>query len=143
MTPDKLTLKSQEALQAAVQLARDRHHPEVMPAHVLHALLGQAEGVVLPLVQRLDVTPTALRSKVEDVLARIPAAYGATGEARLSSQVVDVLNAAEKAAADLGDEYVSTEHLLIALANSDTSVGRTLREEVEPREPIPPIEVDK
>jgi ATP-dependent Clp protease ATP-binding subunit ClpB len=128
MNPDKLTLKSSEAVQAAVGLARERHHPEVIPAHLLLALLGQPEGVVLPLVQRLGVTPTALRDRVENVLQAVPAAYGTTGEARLSPRLAAVLDAAEAEAGQLGDEYVSTEHLLLALADQDGPVGRLLTE---------------
>ncbi len=136
MNPERLTLKSQEALQAAVALARQRHHPEALPAHLLHALLGQREGVVLPLVQRLGVTPTTLRGRVEEVLDRVAAAYGATGETRLSAQLADAIDDAEKAAGELGDEYVSTEHLLIGLADMDTSVGQLLREHGVDRETI-------
>ncbi len=128
MNPEKLTLKSSEALQSAVSLARERHHPEVLPAHLLSALLGQAEGVVLPLVQRLGVTPTTLRDHVEQVLRAVPAAYGATGEVRLSPRLSDVLDAAEREAAQLSDEYVSTEHLLLALADEEGPAGRVLRE---------------
>jgi ATP-dependent Clp protease ATP-binding subunit ClpB len=136
MNPEKLTLKSREALNAAIGLARDRHHPEAGPAHLLHALLSQSEGVVLPLVQRLGVTPTALRARVEDVLERIPAAYGSTGEVRLSARLGDVVTGAEKSAAELGDEYVSTEHLLLALADSETSVGSLLRDAGVTREAV-------
>ncbi|MDQ3931381.1 MAG: ATP-dependent chaperone ClpB [Actinomycetota bacterium] len=128
MNPEKLTLKSSEALQSAAGLARERHHPEVMPAHLLVALLGQAEGVVLPLVQRLGATPTTLRDRAEQVLRGLPAAYGATGEVRLSPRLVAVADAAERAAAQLGDEYVSTEHLLLALVDEDEPTGRLLRD---------------
>ncbi|MDX1660114.1 MAG: Clp protease N-terminal domain-containing protein, partial [Nitriliruptorales bacterium] len=126
MDIEKLTLKSQEALQAAAGLARDENHTEVAPAHLLHALLSQAEGVVLPLIQRLGVTPTALRNAVSEVLGQMTAAYGASGEVRIGQALVRVLDAAQGEMAQLGDEYVSTEHLLIALAESDTKVGGLL-----------------
>ncbi|HEX2028882.1 MAG TPA: ATP-dependent chaperone ClpB [Nitriliruptorales bacterium] len=135
MTPEKLTLKSTEALQAAVGLARQSHHPEVVPAHLLLALLGQPEGVVLPLVQRLGVTPTALRERINQVLAAVPKAYGAD-EARMSQRLADLLDQAEREAAQLNDEYVSTEHLLLALAEEDGPAGRTLRDSGVTREAI-------
>src|SRR5213596_3944663 len=80
MDLNKLTLKSQEALQAAQQLARDRNHQQVEPAHILFALLSDPEGVVYPLLQKLGVSPRALRDRTEELLARIPKVYGAAGQ---------------------------------------------------------------
>ena len=125
---DRLTHKSQEAVQRAGVLARDRKHPEVAPAHLLAALLEQVDGVVLPLVQRLDVTPTALRNANETVLDAMPAAYGSSGEVRVSPATVRVLEAATAEAGTLGDDYVSTEHILLALADSDGKVAGVLGE---------------
>ncbi|MBW3618775.1 MAG: ATP-dependent chaperone ClpB [Actinobacteria bacterium] len=127
MDLDRLTSKSTEALQSAAGIAKDRHHPEVAPAHLLVALVAQPESVVLRLVQHMDVTPTTLRNAASELLARLPAAYGASGDVRLSPALSTVLDAAGKAAADLGDDYVSTEHLLLALAESSTPVGELLR----------------
>ena len=124
MDLDRLTRKSQEALQAAVALAAERHHTEAGAAHLLAALLGQPEGVVLPLVQRLGVTPTALRSRVNEVLDDTTAAYGATGDVRVGQPLVKVLEAATKEAQSLTDEYVSTEHLLIALVEEKGTTAR-------------------
>jgi ATP-dependent Clp protease ATP-binding subunit ClpB len=125
---DNLTHKSQEALQAAGGLARDRHHPEIVPAHLLSALLSQTDGVVLPLVQKLGVTPTTLRNRVGEVLEGTPAAYGASGELRLSRALGRVLEAAGEEAAQLGDDYVSTEHLLLALAGGGERIAAILTE---------------
>jgi ATP-dependent Clp protease ATP-binding subunit ClpB len=125
---DNLTHKSQEALQAAGGLARDRHHPEIVPAHLLSALLSQTDGVVLPLVQKLGVTPTALRNRVVEVLEATPAAYGASGEVRISRALGRVLEAASEEAAQLGDDYVSTEHLLLALAGGGERIAAILTE---------------
>jgi ATP-dependent Clp protease ATP-binding subunit ClpB len=136
MDPNRLTTKSTEALQAAGGLARDRHHPEIGPAHLLLALLSQPGSVVLTLVQRLDVTPTTLRNAIGELLEQQAAAYGATGEVRSSTALTHVLDAAEKAAADLGDDYVSTEHLLLALAESGDRVGGTLREQGVTRDAV-------
>ena len=93
---DRLTHKSQEALQRAAGIARDRSHPEVGTAHLLAALLEQSEGIVLPLVQKLGVTPTTLRNRVAEVLDATPAAYGSSGQRRArpmppsSREVADV-----------------------------------------------------
>ena len=126
MDPDRLTRKSQEAVQSAVAVARDRNHTEVAPAHLLSAMLSQSDSVVLPLLQRLEVTPTTLRNRVEEVLEQIPAAYGASGEVRIGQSLVRVLDAAEKGASDFGDDYVSTEHLLLALVEAGERVARLL-----------------
>ncbi len=123
---DRLTHRSQEALQAAGGIARDRHHPEIATGHLMLALLGQPEGVVLPLVQRIGVTPTTLRNQVGEVVDALPAAYGASGEVRLSNALSRVLDAAGDDAGVLGDEYVSTEHLLLALVGAGDRTASVL-----------------
>ncbi|MGH3443152.1 MAG: ATP-dependent chaperone ClpB [Nitriliruptorales bacterium] len=128
MNPEKLTLKSSEALQSAARIARQAHHTEVLPTHLLLALLGQPESVVLPLVQRLGVTPTQLRELVNQALDEVPKAYGASGEVRLSPRLSDLLDQAQREMSQLGDEYVSTEHLLLALAGEGGKVGALLGE---------------
>ncbi|MBW3658158.1 MAG: ATP-dependent chaperone ClpB [Actinobacteria bacterium] len=129
MDLDRLTSKSTEALQSAAGLAKDRSHPEVAPAHLLTALLSQADGVVLPLVQRIGVAPASLRTAANELLAQLPAAYGASGEVRFSPAMATVLDAATAVAGDLGDDYVSTEHLLLALADAKDRAGTLLREQ--------------
>jgi ATP-dependent Clp protease ATP-binding subunit ClpB len=125
---DRLTHKSQEALQQAGGLARDRNHTEVGTAHLLLALLSQSEGVVLPLVQKLGVTPTALRNRVGELLAATPTVYGATGQPSISRSLSQVLDAAGDEAGALGDDYVSTEHLLLALVSADDATAVLLRQ---------------
>jgi ATP-dependent Clp protease ATP-binding subunit ClpB len=99
-----------------------------VPAHLLSALLSQTDGVVLPLVQKLGVTPTALRNRVVEVLEATPAAYGASGEVRIARALGRVLEAASEEAAQLGDDYVSTEHLLLALAGGGERIAAILTE---------------
>ncbi len=113
--PNRWTLKTQEAFSAAVELARQRSHPEVTPDHLLAALLGQEEGVVLPTLQRVGVAPLALRNRVEDALANLPRAYGGA-DPHLSRETRDVLQAADEEREGFHDEYLSTEHLLLAMA---------------------------
>ncbi|MGH8885286.1 MAG: ATP-dependent chaperone ClpB [Egibacteraceae bacterium] len=126
---DRFTLKAQEAAQAAVSIAVRQGQPEVSPLHLLHALLGQSEGPVFPIVGRLGTTPTGLRKAVEEAAARtLPVAHGATGQPSLSRALVRVLDDAQERAGALGDDYTSTEHLLLALAGEDGAAGRLLRD---------------
>jgi ATP-dependent Clp protease ATP-binding subunit ClpB len=115
--PNKWTIKTQEAVSAAIERAGSESHPEVTPDHLLSALLGQPEGVVLPLLTKVERPPAALRAETEKALEALPKAYGT--EPRLSRQSSRVLADADAVRAELGDEYLSTEHLLLGLANPD------------------------
>jgi ATP-dependent Clp protease ATP-binding subunit ClpB len=126
MDLNKLTHRSQEALAAARELARARDQQLVEPAHLLYALLSDPEGVVYPLLQRLGQSPRALRDRVEEVLARIPKVYGFDQDLRMSRATQDVLERAFAEAATLTDDYVSTEHLLLALLQGSSEVGSIL-----------------
>ncbi len=126
MDVNKLTLKSQAAVQGAQEQARARNHQLVEPAHLLFALLSDPEGVIFPLLHRLGQSPRVLRDRDEELLDRIPKVYGGTGDLYLSEPLRNVLEAAFAEASSLGDEYVSTEHLLLALVRSSTDVGRLL-----------------
>ncbi|HEX2398295.1 MAG TPA: ATP-dependent chaperone ClpB [Solirubrobacteraceae bacterium] len=128
MQADRFTIKSQEALQAAQRLAEGRRNPQLTPEHLLAVLLEQDAGVVVPVLRKLGVAPERLREQLNASLDALPALGGEGGEpAGASSELVQVLRAAEKEAAELGDEYVSTEHLLLALAASKTAAGDALR----------------
>ncbi|MEZ5143097.1 MAG: Clp protease N-terminal domain-containing protein [Acidimicrobiales bacterium] len=123
LDPNRWTLKTQEAFNAAVELARANNNPEVTPDHVLAALLGQEEGVVLPILQKVGKAPLALRNQVADAVEQLPKAYG--GETRLGKATNELLDQADQFRQDLHDEYLSTEHLLLALADE---VGATREE---------------
>jgi len=114
--PNRWTLKTQEAVQAAVELARARNNPEVTPEHLLAALLGQEDGVVLPTLTKAGVVPAALRNRTEAALATLAQAYGGS-EPRFSRQTRDTLDAADRERTQFGDEYLSTEHILLALTD--------------------------
>ena len=116
LDPNRWTLKTQEAFQVAMDNARARSHPEVTPDHLLAALLRQEDGVVLPVLQKAGVAPLTIRNRTEDALGRLPKAYGGA-EPQLSRATRDVLEAADRERAELHDEYLSTEHLLLALAD--------------------------
>jgi ATP-dependent Clp protease ATP-binding subunit ClpB len=114
--PNRWTLKTQEAFSNAAQRARAEDHPEVTPDHLLAALMGQADGVALPLLARAGVEPAVLSNRIAERLAALPKAYGGT-EATLSRETRDVFDTADTVRRDMGDEYLSVEHLLLALAD--------------------------
>jgi ATP-dependent Clp protease ATP-binding subunit ClpB len=125
---DKLTIKSQEALGEAQSLATARGDSVIEPAHVLAALLAQPEGSTLPVLQKLGVSVDGLSGQVEELLARHPKVQGG-GQPRLSDATSRVLEAAFREAEALKDEYVSTEHLLLAIATDKSDpVSRLLRD---------------
>ena len=114
LDPSKWTHKTSEAVQTAMEIATTRSHPNLTPDHLLLALLGQADGLVLPLLQRVGVSPLSLRNKVEDRLGQLPSAYG--GDApQMNKEMSRVFANADIARKDLTDEYLSTEHLLLAM----------------------------
>ncbi|MFL6206800.1 MAG: ATP-dependent Clp protease ATP-binding subunit, partial [Acidimicrobiales bacterium] len=115
MDPNRWTQKTQEAISRAVEAAQAQSNPEVTPDHLLAALLRQDEGIVLPIVQRLGLTPLSVRNAADEAVAKLPKAYG--GEARMGRDLQQVLDAADRERAELTDEYLSTEHLLLALAD--------------------------
>jgi ATP-dependent Clp protease ATP-binding subunit ClpB len=123
---DRLTTRSKEALGRAAGIARDRSHPEAGTAHLLAALLEQSDGVVLPVLQKIGVVPTTLRNRVGEVLDATSAAYGASGEVRIGSALQRVLEAAHREAVQLGDSYVSTEHLLLALEDAGDRTAQAM-----------------
>jgi len=113
MQMDKLTLKSQEALQEAHRLAKEQSHQEIDGEHLLLALMGQAESLVPELLEKIGVPVTSLQPDVERELARRYKVQG--GEPFLGSQLKKALDAAESEAGKLKDDYISTEHLLLGL----------------------------
>jgi len=125
---DKLTIKSQEALSGAQSLASSRGHGEIQAAHLLRSLLGQPEGSTIPVLQKLGVSVDALQGELEKVIGQIPKVTGGA-QPTLSRALSRVLEAAFVEAANLKDEYVSTEHLLLAIAaQKDDPAARVLRE---------------
>ena len=122
MDMNKLTLKSQEALAAASRLATDNNHQAIGPEHLLKALASDPSGVVFGLVQKLGATPRILNDRVDEVLSRIPKVYSSGAQAHLSPELSRVLDRAFQEAAQLKDDYVSAEHLLMALVDSAPSL---------------------
>jgi ATP-dependent Clp protease ATP-binding subunit ClpB len=127
MTPDRFTIKSQEAIRAAGDLAEQRRNPQVTPEHLLSVLLEQEGGIVAPVLRKLGASPEAVRRDLNPALDALPKLTGGGEAAGPSSELVAVLRAAEHEMRELGDEYVSAEHLLLSLAGHSSKAGDTLR----------------
>jgi ATP-dependent Clp protease ATP-binding subunit ClpB len=125
---NKLTLKSQTALEAAREQASARGHQTIEPLHLLFALLSDPDGIVYPLLHRVGISPRTVRDRVDAALDKLPKVYAQGTEIRLSPATIAVLDAAFREAQALTDDYVSTEHLLLAMLDGDTDVGSLLRE---------------
>src|SRR5690349_20428107 len=124
INPDKLTVKATEALNAAVDLARRAGNPLVYDLHLLMGLLDQDEGIVVPVLQKLGVSVAQLREAVGREMARFPRQSSA--QPTLSREINQVFDKAEADARDLGDEFVSTEHFLLALSDVKGTESRNL-----------------
>jgi len=130
MQQDKFTIKTQEALQAAQRLADERRNPQTMPEHLLAVLLEQDGGVVAPVLRKLGVDPAAVRQALGprlEALPKLTTSGGREEPASGSSELVQILRAAETEMRELSDEYVSTEHVLLALAAHPGGAGDALR----------------
>jgi ATP-dependent Clp protease ATP-binding subunit ClpB len=123
---DKFTLKSQEAIQKASSLANENGQPEVLPIHLLMALVEDREGIIVPLLQKIGVPTEQLVSTARHGIDTLPKVSGAASEPGLSASMQKVLNDAAKEAQDFKDEYVSTEHLLLALAQNKKDPAQIL-----------------
>ena len=128
MRLDKLTHKAQEALQAADAAARERRHARIDPEHLLLALWEQRDGVVRPLLERTAGADTGVAAHLDAALKTKPTQYGDGGQTPVSPELAQVLQAAEREAERLKDQYTSTEHLLLALMNGSGPAATVLRQ---------------
>ena len=128
MRLDKLTTKSQEALQQAQSLAEKRNHQAIDVEHLLFALLGQKEGVVLSLLQKLGASTSSLTERLQKALDRVPQVTGSTGQTFITPRLKKIIEAAEAEAETLKDDYVSAEHLLLAMLQDSGEAGKALKE---------------
>jgi ATP-dependent Clp protease ATP-binding subunit ClpB len=115
INPNKWTMKTQEAVAAAMEQAKANSNPELTPDHLLVALLGQADSIVLPVVQKLGLAPLMLRNRAEEAVQKLPKAYGGQ-EPRLARETSKAFDDADAVRKELHDEYLSAEHLLLAMA---------------------------
>ncbi len=113
LDPNRWTLKTTEVFSAATEAARSASHAEVTGDHLIGALLAQTDGLVLPMLHSAGVDPKAVRDKAQQAVATLPRAYGS--DVGISRELRDVLEDADRVRTDLGDDYLSTEHLVLAL----------------------------
>ena len=126
---DKWATTAQEALQTAVTIAADAQAGQVQPIHLLKALLESGEQNLSAIIERVGADPARIAAQVEDALSRAPRTTGDMSQMGVSSELTRVGDAAEKLASKLGDSYVTTEHLLCALADEKGEAGSALRAE--------------
>ncbi len=126
MRPDRMTLKAQEALQESQELARNYGHPEIRPLHLVLALTRQPEGIVAPILEKLGADPRAVAAAAEDRLQSLPKVEGQP-DVGVSRALQDVFQVAEKAAKEFQDEYISTEHLLLAMVRGKGEAAELLK----------------
>ena len=113
--PNRWTLKTTEAFSSATEAARAASHAEVTSDHLLVALLGQSDGLVLPILHKAGADPRSVLERAQQAVATLPRAYGS--EVAISRELRDLIDSADRLRTDLGDEYVSTEHLVLAFAD--------------------------
>ena len=135
MRLERFTLRGQEAIQSAIEAAERNQHQQVEPEHLLLAMLEQPEGVVRPLLGKLGANLQVILNDLQAAIARLPKVQG--GSQYFSPRITQVFQAAQKEAEQMQDEYVSTEHLLLAVtAEKDGAAGRLLRQHGVNREDL-------
>ncbi len=127
MNADRFTVKSQEALQAALSLAARRRNPQALPQHLLDVLLEQEGGIVAPVLRAAGVDDVAVRRSNNAAIETLPTLAEGGEASQPASELLQALQRAESLMAEMNDEYVSTEHLLLALAAQDGAAGDALR----------------
>ena len=128
---DKFTIKAQEAVHEAQELAESKRQQQILAVHLLEVLLTQEQGIVVPLFKKLGIDTNIILDKTMAAVNKLPqiSGSGAPGQAYVSAELRDTFNSAWEEASKLKDEYVSTEHLLLALAGlRNTTAGRILNE---------------
>ena len=136
MNYDKMTIKMQDAIQSANSLAQQEDHSEIGLEHLLYALLDQKDGVVRPLCEHIGVSPEHLLDEVEKLLDQYPRMTGGSVQIAFSNEAAKVIAKAEKEMGALKDDFLSTEHIFLAMAQSDGKVGKLLKSNGITRESI-------
>ena len=129
MNFNKFTIKAQEAVQAALELAQNSNHQAVEPSHVLLSLLKDSENVVITVLKKVGITLQPVRDKLERQVKSFPVVKGASVSGQyLSNKTKAVFDAAQKEANELGDEYISSEHILLAILSSESEASTILKD---------------
>ena len=130
MNLNKFTLKAQEAVQAALELAATKSHQAIEPLHLLKAMLADKEGITLTILKKIGISPENLDRTIDTELRKLPVIQGASVSGQyLSNDTKQLMDTASKRASDMGDDYISSEHLLLAMAEHSFSASRLLKEE--------------
>src|SRR5690554_2122899 len=129
MNIEKMTIKLREAIQASSSLAHEYKNPVIEVEHLFLALLQQRDGLLIPLFERLGVSPRMLEQETLAMVERLPKAYGSTGQSSLSPKLAELLYAAEKQATGFKDEYMSAEHVLLAIIAEESPISTLLKEQ--------------
>ena len=127
MDLSRLTTRSQQALLAARDQATARNHGAMYPAHLLRALVAQTDGLVMPLLTALEVAPNDVRQAAEVELGKLPQVFGGE-EPQMTPDLATVLETADKRRSEFKDDYISVEHLILGLAESNDATGQALRQ---------------
>ena len=137
MNLNKFTIKAQEAVQAALEMAANNNHQALEPAHLLKVMITDPESIISTILKKLGSNIASLETKLEKTINSYPVVKGAAVSGQyLSNDSKGVFDAATKAGSELGDEYISSEHLLIGLVVAESSVKKMLREEGVSKENI-------
>jgi ATP-dependent Clp protease ATP-binding subunit ClpB len=127
MRPDRFTIKAQEGIAGAQRIATENNNQEITPEHLLSALLGQDEGIVVPILKKVGADPELLKRDLASALDKIPKVYGAAeAGGYMSKDLKQAVDTAFKEMGRLKDDFVSTEHLLVGVVDGDSEAGRIL-----------------
>jgi ATP-dependent Clp protease ATP-binding subunit ClpB len=118
MNIDSMTIKMKEALQSASSIAHEKANPEIMTEHLLLAMMKQEDGLLPPLFEKIGVSPSSIEDGLNNLIEKLPKTYGTSSQENLSNEAGNLLYDAEKESANFKDEYVSTEHFLLAILKS-------------------------
>ncbi len=137
MNLNKLTIKAREAVQAALELAQNRNHQAVEPGHLLFALISESDNIAANVIQKIGGSLPALKTKLEALMNGYPVVKGASVSGQyLSNATKNLFDAAQQEATKLGDEYISSEHLLLAIAAMSSDAGPLVKDQGATRESI-------
>jgi len=129
MNFNKFTIKAQEAVQKALEIAQNENHQAVEPAHIIKSLLSDSENVTVNVLKKLGVSPSTILQKIEAIIKRFPVVKGASVSGQyLSNQTKEMFDTAQKEADALGDEYISSEHILLAVLETPSEAGSILKD---------------
>src|SRR3972149_7298300 len=128
MQIDKFTIRAQELLSQSQRIASENGHQTIDDIHLMSAMLDQKEGIIIPILKKLEVNMDDFSGKVNDAITKQPKVTGQAAQIYISPELNNILDNAFNEAEQLKDEYVSSEHILISLARSGGKVGQRLKE---------------